>query len=188
MTTDETHLLGAYFKHWRLQKGWPLEVIALKTRIPAKYLRALESNDFSALPPIEPLPHTLGESLREYRERQGLSIESIAERTRVPLASLHALEENNFRKLPEAPVIIRGFVDAYDAGTGKQAWRLWTVPSLGEPGAVEERDRRIDYVFVSSDVNVAGTYVPIDPQTRFAADHYPVISDVALPDGRNDNA
>lgn len=113
MTTDETHLLGAYFKHWRLQKGWPLEVIALKTRIPAKYLRALESNDFSALPPIEPLHHTLGESLREYRERQGLSIESIAERTRVPLASLHALEANNFKNLPEAPVIIRAFVDAY---------------------------------------------------------------------------
>jgi transcriptional regulator with XRE-family HTH domain len=113
MTTDETHLLGAYFKHWRLQKGWPLEVIALKTRIPAKYLRALESNDFSALPPIEPVPHTLGESLREYRERQGLSIESIAERTRVPLASLHALEANNFKNLPEAPVIIRAFVDAY---------------------------------------------------------------------------
>ena len=29
---------------------------------------------------------------------------------------------------------IRGFVDAYDAKTGKQAWRFWTVPSAGEPG------------------------------------------------------
>jgi transcriptional regulator with XRE-family HTH domain len=113
MTTDETRSLGACLKHWRLQKGLPLEVIALKTRIPAKYLRALESNDFSALPPIEPVHHTLGESLREYRERQGLSIESIAERTRVPLASLQALEENNAKNLPEAPVIIRAFVDAY---------------------------------------------------------------------------
>ncbi|HXJ37743.1 MAG TPA: PQQ-binding-like beta-propeller repeat protein, partial [Bryobacteraceae bacterium] len=29
---------------------------------------------------------------------------------------------------------IRGFVDAYDANTGKQAWRFWTVPAKGEPG------------------------------------------------------
>ncbi len=29
---------------------------------------------------------------------------------------------------------VRGFVDAYDAQSGKQAWRLWTVPTLGEPG------------------------------------------------------
>jgi alcohol dehydrogenase (cytochrome c) len=29
---------------------------------------------------------------------------------------------------------IRGFVDAYDATTGKQAWRFWTVPGPGEPG------------------------------------------------------
>ncbi|PYR14204.1 MAG: hypothetical protein DMG00_04355 [Acidobacteria bacterium] len=29
---------------------------------------------------------------------------------------------------------IRGFIDAYDAQTGKQAWRFWTVPAPGEPG------------------------------------------------------
>ena len=29
---------------------------------------------------------------------------------------------------------IRGFLDAYDAETGKRAWRLWTVPAPGEPG------------------------------------------------------
>jgi alcohol dehydrogenase (cytochrome c) len=29
---------------------------------------------------------------------------------------------------------IRGFVDAYDARTGKQAWRFWTIPGVGEPG------------------------------------------------------
>lgn len=29
---------------------------------------------------------------------------------------------------------IRGFVDAYDANTGKQAWRFWTIPGPGEPG------------------------------------------------------
>jgi len=30
---------------------------------------------------------------------------------------------------------IRGFLDAYDAKTGKLAWRLWTVPAPGEPGS-----------------------------------------------------
>jgi alcohol dehydrogenase (cytochrome c) len=29
---------------------------------------------------------------------------------------------------------IRGFLDAYDAKTGKRAWRLWTIPGPGEPG------------------------------------------------------
>ncbi len=30
---------------------------------------------------------------------------------------------------------IRGFLDAYDAKTGKPVWRFWTVPSPGEPGS-----------------------------------------------------
>jgi alcohol dehydrogenase (cytochrome c) len=29
---------------------------------------------------------------------------------------------------------IRGFLDAYDAKTGKLIWRLWTIPGPGEPG------------------------------------------------------
>ncbi len=29
---------------------------------------------------------------------------------------------------------IRGFLDAYDAKTGKRIWRLWTIPTQGEPG------------------------------------------------------
>jgi alcohol dehydrogenase (cytochrome c) len=30
---------------------------------------------------------------------------------------------------------IRGFLDAYDARTGERAWRFWTIPAPGEPGA-----------------------------------------------------
>ena len=30
---------------------------------------------------------------------------------------------------------IRGFLDAYDAATGQRAWRFWTIPAPGEPGA-----------------------------------------------------
>src|SRR5260370_8402318 len=29
---------------------------------------------------------------------------------------------------------IRGFIDAYDAGTGERKWRFYTVPGPGEPG------------------------------------------------------
>jgi alcohol dehydrogenase (cytochrome c) len=29
---------------------------------------------------------------------------------------------------------VRGFLDAYDAKTGKQAWRFWTIPGPGEKG------------------------------------------------------
>ena len=29
---------------------------------------------------------------------------------------------------------IRGFIDAYDAKTGKRVWRFWTIPGPGEPG------------------------------------------------------
>ena len=29
----------------------------------------------------------------------------------------------------------RGFIDAYDAQTGKRAWRFYTVPAAGEPGS-----------------------------------------------------
>jgi len=29
---------------------------------------------------------------------------------------------------------VRGFIDAYDAGTGKRVWRFWTVAAAGEPG------------------------------------------------------
>ena len=29
---------------------------------------------------------------------------------------------------------VRGFIDAYNAKTGKRVWRFWTVPAKGEPG------------------------------------------------------
>jgi alcohol dehydrogenase (cytochrome c) len=30
---------------------------------------------------------------------------------------------------------VRGFIDAYDAASGKRAWRFWTIPGPGEPGS-----------------------------------------------------
>lgn len=113
MTTDDTHSLGEYLKRWRLQKGLPLELLALKTRIPLKYWRALEDNDFSTLPPTQALHTTLGTALRECRQQQGLSLEVIAEHTRIPLTHLQALEENDSLNLPAALVIARSYVYAY---------------------------------------------------------------------------
>jgi len=30
---------------------------------------------------------------------------------------------------------VRGFLDCFDAATGKRLWRIWTVPALNEPGS-----------------------------------------------------
>lgn len=66
------------------------------------------------------------------------------------------------------------FVDAWlAAGTGSGN----TSPArlTGNPTS------RIDYIFASPGVGVRSVYVPIDSQTRLASDHYPVVSDIALP-------
>ena len=68
------------------------------------------------------------------------------------------------------------------------AWTEAGVPSPENPNGFTSPARlvgnptsRIDYVFVSPQVTVTNAYVPIDPQTRLAADHYPVVADIALP-------
>jgi alcohol dehydrogenase (cytochrome c) len=40
---------------------------------------------------------------------------------------------------------IRGFVAAYDQTTGKEAWRFWTVPRPGEPGADTWKGKEIEH-------------------------------------------
>ena len=35
---------------------------------------------------------------------------------------------------PSEELMVRGFIDAYDAKTGKRAWRFNTIPGKGEPG------------------------------------------------------
>ncbi|HTV02396.1 MAG TPA: PQQ-dependent dehydrogenase, methanol/ethanol family [Luteitalea sp.] len=40
---------------------------------------------------------------------------------------------------------IRGFVAAFDVATGKEAWRFWTVPKAGEPGAETWKGRAIEH-------------------------------------------
>jgi endonuclease/exonuclease/phosphatase family metal-dependent hydrolase len=68
------------------------------------------------------------------------------------------------------------------------AWRQEPVATPENPDGLTSPSRlagnptsRIDYVFVSTDVAVSATSVPIDSSTRLAADHYPVVSDIELP-------
>jgi alcohol dehydrogenase (cytochrome c) len=37
----------------------------------------------------------------------------------------------------------RGFLDAYDAATGKRVWRFWTIPGPGEPGSETWSDAEV---------------------------------------------
>ncbi len=53
---------------------------------------------------------------------------------------------------------IRGFLDAYDAKTGKRAWRFWTVPAAGEKGT--ETWKGESYQHGSAGTWVTGTYDP----------------------------
>jgi alcohol dehydrogenase (cytochrome c) len=39
----------------------------------------------------------------------------------------------------------RGFVAAYDQGSGKEVWRFWSVPARGEPGAETWKGSAIDH-------------------------------------------
>ena len=88
----------------------------------------------------------------------------------------------DFNAIPTAPEmapIQARFLDA---------WQEAGLPTPDNPeGFTSSADiegdptRRIDYIFVSDQVTVASAYVPIDVHTRLAADHYPVVADIALP-------
>jgi alcohol dehydrogenase (cytochrome c) len=53
---------------------------------------------------------------------------------------------------------IRGYVDAFDADTGKHAWRFWTIPGPGEPGSETWSGHPADYSGGST--WMTGTYEP----------------------------
>jgi len=66
-------------------------------------------------------------------------------------------------------------------------WRLAALPDAENPEGFTSSARlvglptgRIDYVFASEKVAAKGTFVPITTETRWAADHYPVVADLAL--------
>jgi alcohol dehydrogenase (cytochrome c) len=50
----------------------------------------------------------------------------------------------------------RGFLAAYDVATGKEAWRVWTVPQAGEPGSETWSGKDVEHR--SGDTWMTGTY------------------------------
>ncbi len=56
---------------------------------------------------------------------------------------------------------IRGFIDAYDAGTGERKWRFYTIPAKGEPG--NETWEGESWKIGGSPAWITGTY---DPETN----------------------
>jgi alcohol dehydrogenase (cytochrome c) len=59
---------------------------------------------------------------------------------------------------------VRGFVAAYDAETGKEAWRVYTVPAPGEPGS-ETWPKGDQWKTGGGSIWVTGNY---DPETHLA--------------------
>jgi alcohol dehydrogenase (cytochrome c) len=53
---------------------------------------------------------------------------------------------------------VRGFVAAYDAMTGKEVWRFWTVPNPGEPGSETWQGKQTEHRGGAS--WMTGTYDP----------------------------
>jgi alcohol dehydrogenase (cytochrome c) len=72
---------------------------------------------------------------------------------------------------------VRGFVAAYDVETGKETWRVYTVPAPGEPGS-ETWPKGEEWKTGGGGIWVAGNY---DPETRLSywgtANAYPWIGD-----------
>jgi alcohol dehydrogenase (cytochrome c) len=53
---------------------------------------------------------------------------------------------------------IRGFISAYDARTGKEAWKFYTIPGPGEPG--HETWRGEDWLHGGASAWITGSYDP----------------------------
>ncbi len=54
---------------------------------------------------------------------------------------------------------VRGFVAAFDARTGKEAWRFWTIPAPGQPGS-ETWPKGNSYLHGGGTTWMPGTYDP----------------------------
>ena len=73
---------------------------------------------------------------------------------------------------------VRGFVAAYDVETGKESWRVYTIPAPGEPGS-ETWPKGEEWKTGGGGIWVAGNY---DPETHLSywgtANAYPWIGDL----------
>jgi alcohol dehydrogenase (cytochrome c) len=62
---------------------------------------------------------------------------------------------------------IRGFVDAYEAESGKHAWRFWTIPGRGEPGYETWGGQPMEYS--GGATWMTGTYDPVEDTVFWTA-------------------
>ncbi|HXA64972.1 MAG TPA: PQQ-dependent dehydrogenase, methanol/ethanol family [Bryobacteraceae bacterium] len=77
--------------------------------------------------------HLVALDLRTGRVRWDVEVADYKEAYSITVAPL-AVKDKVIVGIAGAEYGIRGFLDAYDAKTGKRAWRFYTVPALGEPG------------------------------------------------------
>jgi len=77
--------------------------------------------------------HLVALDLKTGRERWDVEVADYKTAHSITLAPL-AIKDRVVIGIAGAEYGIRGFLDAYDARTGKRAWRFWTVPGPGEPG------------------------------------------------------
>jgi alcohol dehydrogenase (cytochrome c) len=78
--------------------------------------------------------HLVALDLKTGRVRWDVAVADYKTAYSITLAPL-ALRDKVIVGIAGAEFGIRGFLDAYDARTGKRAWRFWTVPGPGEPGS-----------------------------------------------------
>jgi len=77
--------------------------------------------------------HLIALDLKTGRVRWDVEVADYKTAHSITLAPL-AVKDKVIIGIAGAEYGIRGFLDAYDAKTGKRAWRFWTVPGPGEPG------------------------------------------------------
>jgi len=77
--------------------------------------------------------HLVALDIRSGRVRWDVEVANYKEAYSITAAPL-AVKDKIIVGIAGAEYGVRGFLDAYDAKTGKRAWRFWTVPGPGEPG------------------------------------------------------
>ena len=89
----------------------------------------------------------------------------------------------DFNARPTAAELEPLFARFTDAWTKAGAAAASNPDGLTSPATLDGNPRnRIDYVFVSPPAEVRAASVPIDAKTRLAADHYPIVVDLTLPE------
>jgi cytoskeletal protein RodZ len=130
--------LGAKLRKAREEKGYSFEQVCRETNIAARYIEALESEDFSKFPGE---PYVLG-FLRNYGEYLGLNVDSlIASYRSIKMQEQPLPEEllHSKRSFNAAPLIIGIAAAAVLALGGGAAYYIVTRPKEAAPVIVESR-------------------------------------------------